>query len=80
MGMSFEILGSIDEVETIATGSGIRELRRLKRAYGETTWRKRKGIALVRLGDGFETRVEIHWYEGHGIGRRDFKIKRFLEG
>jgi hypothetical protein len=32
--MTFEILGEISEVETIATGSGIREVARLRKIYG----------------------------------------------
>jgi hypothetical protein len=76
--MHFEILGEISEVETFATGSGIREVRRLRRVYGRGRWRKRKGIALVRLADDSVHRAEIHWYEAAGIGRKEFKIKRLL--
>jgi hypothetical protein len=47
----FEILGSISRVETFATGSGIREVARLRKLYGKGRWRKRKGIARVRLSD-----------------------------
>lgn len=79
LNMGFDIPGGIEEIETIATGAGIRELRRLKRHYGETTWRKRKGIASIRLNDGCVMRAELHWYEGHGVGKREVKIKRLLE-
>jgi hypothetical protein len=71
----FEILGSIRRLETIARGSAIRELRRLRRRYGQGRWRKRKGIATVRLRDGTVHTAEIHWYEAHGIGRHEMKIK-----
>ena len=74
--MDFEIVGSISAVETIAVGRGIRELRRLNRVYGRGRWRKRKGIALVRLDTRETFRAEIHWYEATGIGRREAKIKR----
>jgi hypothetical protein len=47
--MDFEILGEIQWIETIAKGRSIRELRRLNRVYGKTTWRKQKGIAKIRL-------------------------------
>jgi hypothetical protein len=57
----------------------IRELRRLNRIYGKTTWRKRKGIAKIRLEDGTVTLAELHWYEGHGKGRKETKIKKYLE-
>jgi hypothetical protein len=76
--MYFEIIGEISRAETIATGSGIREIARLRRAYGRGRWRKRKGIARIRLEDGSFHRAEIHWYEAAGIGRKEFKIKELL--
>ncbi len=76
--MDFEILGPITQEETFASGKGIRELARLQRVYGRGRWRKRKGIAEVKLADGSIFRVELHWYEATGIGRREFKIKRYL--
>lgn len=76
--MRFEILGQISNVETFATGSGIREIARLRRVYGRGRWRKRKGIASVRLADGAIGMAEIHWYEAPGIGRKEFKIKHLL--
>ena len=76
--MHFEIFGDLSAVETIATGSGIRELLRLRKRYRRGRWRKRKGNAEVRLRGGEIVRAEVHWYEATGIGRREFKIKRFL--
>lgn len=76
--MDFEIFGPIEDVETIAAGSGIREQARLRKYYGRGRWRKRKGVADVHLESGEIVRAEIHWYEASGIGRREFKIKRFL--
>jgi hypothetical protein len=76
--MAFEILGSIVAVETIAAGRGIREIRRLRKVYGPGKWRKRKGVALVRLPDGAVMTAELHWYEAAGIGRKEIKIKKFL--
>ena len=73
--MDFEIIGSVRGVETIATGRAIRQLRRLRRRYGKGRWRKRKGRATVRLLDGTVHQAEVHWYEAHGIGRREIKIK-----
>jgi hypothetical protein len=75
----FEIVGGITGVETIAIGGGIRELNRLRRAYGLARWRKRKGFALVRLSGGVVRRAEVHWYEAAGVGVRELKIKVFLE-
>jgi hypothetical protein len=76
--MDFEILGDISGVETIATGSGIRELVRLRKRYGRGRWRKRKGFAEIRLETGEIARAELHWYEATGVGRREFKIKQLL--
>jgi hypothetical protein len=77
--MDVEILGCIIEVETIATGSAIREIRRLRRAYGLGRWRKRKGIARVELRDGTIRIAELHWYEAHGLGSYEHKIKRYID-
>jgi len=74
----FEIIGELSAVETIAAGSGIRELARLRKRYGRGRWRKRKGIARVRLPSGEIVRAELHWYEATGVGKREFKIKQFL--
>jgi len=74
----FEIIGELSAVETIATGSGIRELARLRKRYGRGRWRKRKGIARVRLASGEIIIAELQWYEATGVGKREFKIKRFL--
>jgi hypothetical protein len=76
--VSLEIIGEIKDAETIATGSGIREVARLRRTYGRGRWRKRKGVAEVLLQSGEIVRAEIHWYEATGIGKREFKIKRIL--
>ena len=76
--MRFEIMGAIVDEQTIAQGRGIRELPRLRRLYGAGRWRKRKGIARMRFIDGTERTAELHWYEAHGIGRKEFKIKRFI--
>ncbi len=55
-----------------------REIARLRRVYGRGRWRKRKGIARVRLSDGSIHVAELHWYEAAGIGRKEFKIKHLL--
>lgn len=76
--MHFEILGEVTQAETIATGSGIREIDRLRKRYGRGRWRKRKGIAEIRLQSGAIVKAEVHWYEATGIGKREFKIKHLL--
>jgi hypothetical protein len=77
--MHFEIVGEITDVETIATGYGIRTLKALRKRHGGRRWRKRKGNANVRLANGSLRFVEVHWYEAHGVGRIGLKIKRFLD-
>ena len=76
--MDFDILGEIGAIETIATGKGIRERSRLVKRYGRGRWRKRKGLADIRLSSGELCRAEVHWYEATGIGRREFKIKHIF--
>lgn len=76
--MRFEVLGDISQIETFATGSKIREIGRLRRIYGRGRWRKRKGVARVRLPDGVICLAEVHWYEAAGIGRKEIKIKYLL--
>jgi hypothetical protein len=77
--MSFEIIGEISHIETIAVGRRIRELPRLRRQYGTGRWRKLKGVAVVRLRSGAVRRAEVHWYEAHGIGRKEVKRKRYVD-
>lgn len=73
--MDFEIISEISQIDTIAANTGIRENKRLSEQYGSGRWRKLKGIANVRLLDGAIRLAEIHWYEAHGIGKREFKLK-----
>ena len=77
--MHFDVIGQIEQIETFATGSGIRELPRLPKTYGRGRWRKRKGVATVRLSDGTIRLAELHWYEATGIGRKELKLKRYLD-
>lgn len=77
--MEFQIDGEISAIQTIASGSGVHIRRFLQRKYGKGRWRKMKGIATIRLADGTTFEAEIHWFEAHGIGRKDFKIKREIK-
>jgi len=77
--MNFEIVGEITVVETIAAGTGIRDIKRLRKNYGKGRWRKMKGIARVRLENGRVRLAELHWYEAHGIGKREIKRKSYLD-
>ena len=76
--VSFRVVGHLRDVSTIATGRGIRELQRLRKLYGRGRWRKRKGVARIVLASGTERDAELHWYEAHGIGLVEVKIKRLL--
>jgi hypothetical protein len=76
--MEFDVIGGITGAQTIATGSGIRELGRLRKRYGRGRWRKRKGFAEIRLPSGEILQAELHWYEATGIGKREMKIKAFI--
>jgi hypothetical protein len=77
--MYFEIVSEILEIEPIAVGSQIRDLKRLRKQFGPGRWRKLKGIADVKFESGRIRRVELHWYQAHGIGKKKFKIKRYLD-
>jgi len=76
---AFEILGPIRSIESIATGSSIHDLARLRKAYGPGRWRKMKGTASIRLSSGRIRLAELHWYEAHGIGKKEIKRKRHLD-
>ena len=76
--MPFKINGEIFGVETIAQGAGIRCLGRLQRAYGIGNWKKNKGFATIVFEEGASARAEVHWYEAHGIGKIEMKIKDFI--
>jgi hypothetical protein len=77
--MDFEILSDITEIKKIAVGTGIRDIAKLRRKYGRGRWRKLKGVATIRLRNGRIRIAELHWYEAHGIGRKDMKRKRYLD-
>ena len=74
----FDVVGPIVNVETIAAGREIRELPRLRKAYGKVGGGSARALVEWRLQDGSVHTAEIHWYEAHGIGRKEHKIKKFL--
>ena len=76
--MRFKIVGRINDVEVIATGSALRERKRLWKRYGKGRWKKLKGNASVRFSDDTMWEAEVHWYEAHGIGAKEYKIKRIF--
>ena len=77
--MLFQLIGPIKNIETFAIGSKIRDLAQMKKRHGDGRWRKRKGVATIRLEDGTFTMAEVDWYEASGIGRRELKIKYLLD-
>jgi len=77
--MTFEIINDIADIETIAIGSSIHDVKRLRKQYGKGRWRKLKGVAKIRLRSGRIRLAELHWYEAHGIGRKEIKRKIYLD-
>jgi hypothetical protein len=77
--MNFEIVSEITEIQLIAAGRQIRDLARLRKMYGRGRWRKLKGVANVRLRSGRIRLAELHWYDAHGIGRKEMKRKLYLD-
>jgi hypothetical protein len=77
--MYFEVIGKIENVETMAVGGRIHDIVRLRKQYGPGKWRELKGVARVRLENGSLRTAEVHWYEAHGIGKKKMKIKRILD-
>jgi hypothetical protein len=75
----FELIGKIENIETIAIGSKIHDIARLRKMYGRGRWRKLKGVGRVRLANSSECEAELHWYEAHGIGRKEMKVKQLLD-
>ena len=77
--MEFELIKEISQIEIIAVGNSIKEISRLRKVYGQGRWKKLKGISLVRLPDDMIYKAEVHWYEAHGIGKKEMKIKRLVD-
>ena len=77
--MKFELIGKIVSIEIIAVGGQIRDLQKLRKKHGKGRWRKLKGIGRVRLPDGSECDAELHWYEAHGVGKKEMKVKELLD-
>jgi len=77
--MTFEIIVEIINIEIIAVGNKIREIAHLREEFGHGRWRKLKGETTVRLLNNRIRRVEVHWYEAHGIGKMKMKIKKYLD-
>ncbi|MCE7983888.1 MAG: hypothetical protein DYG89_22165 [Caldilinea sp. CFX5] len=80
--MGFEIISKITQIEPIARGVGVRDRQRLNRMYADgrrMRWRKLKGLAVVRWESGYTHRAEVHWYEGHGLGRVEEKVVKDLD-
>src|SRR6266545_5299720 len=71
--MPFEIVGEITQVETICGGHPDPRPPQAPAAVRTGAVAKLKGIALVRLRTGRIRKAELHWYEAHGIGRKEIK-------
>jgi len=77
--MKFELIGKIEDIEIIAVGGQIHDLQKIRKKHGRGRWRKLKGIGRIRLSDGFECYAQLHWYEAHGIGKKEMKVKELLD-
>jgi hypothetical protein len=77
--MEFKVVGPFSKVEVIARGREISNLKRLRRLYGGRNWKKMKGVARVCLENGQTRLAELHWYEAHGLGKKELKRKRYLD-
>ena len=77
--VEFEIVGEIKNVERIAVNTSIHDLARLRRLYGKGRWRKLKGSARIQLSSGKIRDAELHWYEAHGVGKREIRLKRYID-
>ena len=77
--MYFEVIGKLERIELIVSGKALRDSERLEKLYGQGKWRKLKGTALVKLKNGRVRQAELHWYEAHGIGKKEIKCKRYLD-
>ena len=77
--MKFELISKIENIQIIAVGGQIRDLPKIRKKHGRGRWRKLKGIGRVRLADGYECNAELHWYEAHGIGKKEMKVKELLD-
>ena len=75
----FRILGSLRNIQIIATGQGVRIAGFLKALYGGSRWRKMNSLAVIEDEYGYFGNAEIHWYEAHGIGKVRWKVKKHLE-
>ena len=73
------IVSEITSIENIAVSGQIKNLRRLRRVHGGKRWRKVKGSAYVELNNGEVRLAELHWYQAHGIGKKEIKVKRLLD-
>jgi len=68
--MDLEVIGALEDVQIIEVATRICNFAYLQRTYGRGRWRRLKGAARIRLPNGRIRRVELHWYEAHGIGAR----------
>jgi hypothetical protein len=76
MPLNFDLITQISDIEVIARGIGVEARHYLNHTYGHGRWRKLKGKAIVEYENGQVWLIEVHWFEAHGIGRRDPKEKR----
>jgi hypothetical protein len=76
--MDFEVLDEPTDVETIAKGRAVANCHDFGSCMAKGA-RKMKGLTRIRLKDGRVRWAELHWYEAHGIGKKEFKRKRYID-
>lgn len=76
----------VTDIEIIAKGHGIDKARHLVKKYRRngketesTDWSKKKGVGTVVDKKGRKYKAELHWYECKGLGKIEFKVKRWIE-
>jgi hypothetical protein len=77
--LTFEVVGESEAIATVSAGASVKVRTLFRKLNGRGRWQKRKGVGTVRLPNGNIRRAELHWYEARGIGRRDLKIKNYLD-
>jgi hypothetical protein len=82
LGIDFDLLGEISNIQRIASGRGVRIRHHLNRKYAggrRVDWLKRKGVAVIQWRDTSKVeKAELHWVEASGIGRVRISYKRSI--
>jgi hypothetical protein len=75
--VDFRIVGTTASIEVIATEEKDPRIDTDSKSLRLRTLAKAEGNRKSHLRR--REHRKIHWYEAHGIGKKEFKIKRLLE-